>query len=343
MRHACVLLAAALSLACVMHRDARGARTAGDPEVRDHGLAKFQDVIRALHEWRGQLWVGTYGGGLLALGPKGVTRHSKGSGALSDDRVNVLVTHGDALWVGTCAGFVVHDGVAWRARTRADGLADDVYHAALSDARGRLWIGTAGAGISLLEGGRWRTIGAGDGLTDPWVNALVEAPDGRIWAAGGVRVFAGGPRFAEQLPPWANAPAAPTALAVRGTELWAGSAFGGLAMYQGGQWYRPPVRLPDPQVNALAADARGRLWVGTAAGIARYHPDEGWRAFGAPDGLEDANVRVLHVSPRTGRLFAGSFLAGCVYAFDEERERFETIVRAGAPVRDPDAAALRRR
>jgi ligand-binding sensor domain-containing protein len=318
----------------------------GDPEPRVLGLAHFRNVVRALREFQGRLWVATYGAGLHAVGPGGVQTYTRANSPLLEDRINVLGEHAGELWIGTCAGFSIHDGMRWRKQTRRDGIADDVYHAVAFDGPGRAWVGTAGSGLSVLSGGRWRTLGASDGLTDSWINDILCAPDGQTWVAGGVRVFRSeGERFREERPPWARMPAAPTSLALRGSEVWVGSAFSGLTMYQGGRWYRPPSSwvLPSPQVNALAVDGRHRLWVGTAGGIVAYAPERGWRRYGPLEGLVETNIRALHYAAGSGTLWAGSFVGGWVYRYDPESDRFERILHAGQSVRDVSDLLRQRR
>lgn len=325
------------------HLDASAIK--GDPEVKDLGLAHFRHVVRAIQEHNGSVWVGTYGSGLYEIGPNGMKQYTRANSPLAEDRVNVLGSWRGELWIGTCAGFSVMGEKGWRRQTTADGLADDVYHSVLPVA-GDLWVGTAGKGVTVFEGGRWRTLGLSDGLTDGWINALAAGPSGEVWVAGGVRVFKqAGRTFVEQATPWEKAPAAPTSLAVRGSEVWVGSAFGGLVMYQSGLWYRPPARfaLGDRQVNALAVDREQQLWVGTNDGIFRYSPELGWKRYGITEGLADANVRVLHCAPSTGRIWAGSFVDGWVYARDPARDRFEPVMRAGLPVQTDQDRRERRR
>lgn len=308
-----------------------------DPDPLDVGLTRFRSVVRAICEYQGRVWIGTYGSGLFAVGPSDVRHFTHESSPLLENRVNVLTVRGPELWIGTCAGFSIHDGSRWRSQTRADGIAGDIYHSALVDPKDRLWIGTAGKGLSVSDGSRWRTFRVEDGLTDDWINALAQDRSGQLWIAGGSRVLrqqAG--RFVEERPVWSRSPACPTSLACRAGEVWVGSAFAGLAMFQGGQWYQPPAAgaLPSQQVNALAADAADRLWIATSRGIARYDPFGGWKVYGRARGLSDDNIRTLHYAPATRRLWAGSFLEGHVYLFDPAADRFLQIARAGSPGND---------
>ena len=310
-------------------------RVEGDPDFRTHGVAYFKRVIRSIVEFQGRAWVGTYGGGVHAIGPAGVETFTRENSPLLENRVNVLAVRRGELWLGTCAGFSIFDGKSWRAQTSRDGIASDIYHSCFVDERDRVWVGTAGHGVSILEQGRWRTLTPAQGVTDGWINGLAQDDLGRVWIAGGTRVMRQeGGLFALERPPWTRTPAGVTAVANRDGEIWVASALSGLAMYQAGTWYRPPVEghLPTCQVNALTVDGAGRLWIGTAKGIVSYHPREGWARYGTEQGLVDRNIRVIHYSPVSRRLWAGSFLEGWVYLFDQARNRFDAVLHAGTPV-----------
>jgi len=75
------------------------------------------------------------------------------------------------------------------------------------------------------------------------------------------------------------------ALARRGDELWVGTFDGGLAVRDGHGWQ--PVRLFDRRITQLLVGPRGRMWVGTASGLAvergpgsrrltRFRDPRGW-------------------------------------------------------------------
>jgi len=318
----------------------------GDIDPGQFGLAKFRHVIRCVTEWRGRTWVGTYGSGLFAIGNDGVQQFLTSNSPLLENRVNVLTTCKDELWIGTCAGFNIYDGKSWRSQTKKDGLADNIYHAVLTDSKDCVWAGTAGAGVSKFEGGKWRNYGAADGLTDGWVNGMVFDRAGTLWVACLHRVFRfDGKRFVEERARFRRLPASPTSIAARDGEVWCGSAFSALAMWQGGVWYMPEHRwlFPTVQVNALTTDGANRLWIGTDKGIASYHPEEGWRSFGKDRGLVDENIRVLYYAPVTKRLWAGSFLEGWVYVYDPSKDRFEGVLSAGVPVGSSSWATRKRR
>ncbi|MBI4864682.1 MAG: hypothetical protein HY815_31170 [Candidatus Riflebacteria bacterium] len=330
------LLLLALPCSLLAAEPAERRTIAGDPDATTHGLAHFKHVIRAIHEYKGQVYVGTYGSGLYSIGSEGVKQYTTGTAPLLEDRVNVLGVRKDELWIGTCAGFNVFDGQRWTGtQTVKDGVADNVYHSVVMDPKSdRIWVGTSGKGVCVRQDGRWRTFAPKDGIHEGWINGMALDRSGQLWVTThSSLVRQDGDRFKEEIPPWRFAPAGPTTVVGRGSEVWAGSAFGGLTMYQSGTWYCPPgnAKLPSMQINALAVGDDDHLWIATDRGLTRYCPECGWRTYKKEKGLKDENIRSLHYSPASRRLWAGSFVEGSLYLYDSVSDRFGCIMTAGVP------------
>lgn len=140
----------------------------------------------------GQLWIG---------GPDGLWRlDERGAGGpvrtgLLDQRIKVLAWAGNGrLWLGTRSGLALLDPVSGRLGTLAtppapapalDGLA---VNALLTDARGRLWLATAGAGIYVVEhplepNARVQVIAEAQGLQDLNIAQMLSDDQGVIWVS----------------------------------------------------------------------------------------------------------------------------------------------------------------
>ncbi len=137
--------------------------------------------VMTLYEDRaGDLWVGTYGGGLaqIARGSNVVTRYpvaASGSEGLSGPLASAIVedTRGN-LWVGTIGGGLnllerrTGRFFHYRRNDRDPrSLGDDTVYALHIDAQGQLWVGTAGGGLD-------RVIGSSD---DPDAVRFESQPD----------------------------------------------------------------------------------------------------------------------------------------------------------------------
>jgi len=258
-----------------------------------------------------------------------VVQHYGGDEGLPQNGVNALVQRRDGhLWIGTHGGLARFDGRAFKV-FRADpqlrpatagvtpgsGPASDRILALHEDVRGRLWIGTQDAGISVYEDGAFRSLPACRGTCQ--VGAFVESADGRIWAASSIGVLRIDPDTLRAAPfpdgvasrydhlAWgrdgvlyggghagfaaiAGDHVEPLAmpggtdrvvlLQADGDTLWVAT---GSALFAFDPLDRSWRRHPLAGVNRLIRDPRGRLWVGTYQGeLLRETDDGGWQAVG---------------------------------------------------------------
>lgn len=112
-----------------------------------------------------------------------------------------------------------------------DGLAQSQVFAMVEDARGYLWMGTRGGGLSRFDGRNFTTFTTQHGLAHNYILALFEASDGRLWV---------------------------------GTN-------NGLSIYNGLHFENHLVDNAQPlSVGGFAQDAEGNIWIGTGRGVVRY-------------------------------------------------------------------------
>lgn len=214
------------------------------------------------------------------------------------------------LWMGTDYGLDLYDGQRFKVfhheKDRDDSLGGDWINCLLEDPKGYLWVGTLGGGLSCIN---LRTMGIQNlghlsQITQGRdVSALLLDPEGNLWVGTqsglyllpqGARPpampvfqgFPGGPKDPSGLPDtWI------TSLLVdhQGT-LWVGTENKGLCKaVKTNSGYRfhfftPDEAHPDESapsnVETLAEDARGVLWIGSTKGLYRLLPQgQGFRRF----------------------------------------------------------------
>lgn len=286
----------------------------------------------------GSLWIGTDGGGVVRLRDGKVVETIAG---LPNDRVRALVESADGtLWVSTTAGVVhVRDGNSSRVKELDDrqlrpllqlpdrsllvgtdgaglwrvngegthatqiastgrGLKSDRVFSLVADAAGGgVWIGTSGGGLARLDlaSGAVRSLTRRDGLYDDVVFQVVDhGAGGDLWMTSNRGLYR-----------------------VRRDRVLA--AMNGTASDLSGTVYGMADGMPSAECNAAfpaAIRARdGRLWVGTARGIAVIDPRANTRNPVPPqvhveEVLIDGNMidnnkapaGPLRVSPGTQRL-----------------------------------------
>jgi len=148
------------------------------------------NLVRSLaRDSEGRLWVGTYGRGVVVLGPgmDSLARFST-SNYLDSDLVNALLCDGKGrIWAATGEGLVRFDreniSTPSAIFTRREGLANDHIRALAADGDGNLWMSTH-TGISCLtERGRIHNFDQRDGLPGGNFNsgAVAVSPDGTLY------------------------------------------------------------------------------------------------------------------------------------------------------------------
>jgi ligand-binding sensor domain-containing protein/signal transduction histidine kinase len=214
------------------------------------------------------------------------------------------------LLLGVATDPALGQRLAVRTFTTADGLAGDDISAILEDTRGFLWIGTS-TGLSRFDGERFRNYAVADGLPHPDVNALLQDRRGALWigTSGGLaRIDPGAPRF-ERVPLGGLTDNSVRLLHQdRHGQIWVGAGAHLMVLSSDGDprsIRHVPIVLPSPpppgaewEVESIAEDADGCLWIGTTWGLIQRHPDERSMSWRVRPGPKDD--RIYHLSIDSG-------------------------------------------
>lgn len=200
---------------------------------------------------------------------------------LRGSRINCLKRDQDGIWwVATGdAGLLrgeIKDGVpVFLQEKLPEGPPTERINWILEDQKGRLWV-TGEKGLAVRDGGRWMRFGLQEGFASRHLSYALQLKSGEIWIAyfepGGivrVRLQEGGLQVLEK------------------------RAVG-------------PPRWPS-KIYSLGEDSRGRLWVGTGAGLEIFGPGDRAEHVGSSDGLigEDCNAMAFLADPG-GNVWVGT-------------------------------------
>ena len=140
-----------------------------------------------------QLWVGTYGDGVVLYDGSNTknfnAKNTISKPELKDGLVNDSVTcltvdeKGGRLWVGTVEGLSScnFDGAEWKRFTTSDGLPNNMIRDLAVDDRGHLWVGTP-SGVAEYDGEAWKVHNASNGLPEEGVQSLT-IEGNAVWVA----------------------------------------------------------------------------------------------------------------------------------------------------------------
>lgn len=237
------------------------------PQMRENSVF----CLLAAHD--GTLWIGTEGGGLVAL-RDGRFRLYSATDGLTDGFVRALdEDRSGSLWVATDNGLFRLVGDRLERMDNRPAMPAGAFHGVLEDRRGRLWAGAAH--LYAIINGEPREFALDGTDSQNRVKSILETDDGSIWVgtvSGLHRLRPGAERF-ERVPGVSGT--IRTLCAVARNELWAGAIGQGIFRVRFSERDSQASRdeAPSPQVSStilsIFADSARNLWVGTQVGMAR--------------------------------------------------------------------------
>jgi diguanylate cyclase (GGDEF)-like protein len=160
-----------------------------DQYTVESGLSN--NIVLALHQATGgDLWVGTYAGGLNILTQNGFKKVPS-IPALNETSINVIYEDSrGVIWIGTRGkGLVKYSDNNFTTYTIAEGLSDNMVFSIHEDSDGYLWVGTYGGGLNRLKDNVFAIITEDHGLYDNVIHKIVEDNSGRFWISSNRGIF----------------------------------------------------------------------------------------------------------------------------------------------------------
>ena len=209
---------------------------------RFHGIPS-DNILTIANDSDGNLWFGTYEQGAFKMIINGVDSgrviaHNPTTGFPASRVWSIHQDTEENIWLGTDQGGIqqISNGEV-RGFTKKEGLPENQVLCVFEDDNGILWAGTAGAGLVKFNGPHFSHYSVNEGLPNN-VTSIIQDHNGAYWFSSRDGLT--------QMKLTNNQPAFHTYSKLNG--------------------------LPESQINDMALDATGNIWVATEQGIALMEP-----------------------------------------------------------------------
>ncbi|HQH40922.1 MAG TPA: two-component regulator propeller domain-containing protein [Bacteroidales bacterium] len=268
-------------------------------------------VLSLLEDKRGNVWVGTDGGGLDCISASGDEirhfRYTGKPGIPSDAILALMEDRAGKIWVGGYMGQVAlydPDRNTWKMLTPecpfpgCSGKHD--IRQIVEDSQGKVWLVTNGHGLFRFDPvkGKWDSYNTlNSDLVDNYALTILEDNNYRFWVGtyNGACLLDPETRkgrsfiYTEKRPDGLSHNWVYSLYRDRKNRLWIGTA-NGLNLFKPADTSFVHITisngLPGNVINAITEDRRGNLWISTNNGLCRFIPDSSsfWNLY-EDDGL----------------------------------------------------------
>ena len=297
-----------------------------EPGFNDNNPANFssfkslqglrQPLIRCMmQDADGNLWLGTYSGGISKYDGKYFTNYTITQGLSNDGVWSMIQDESGNIWMGTLGGGLVKfDGYSFTSYKTTEGLCDNNVYSICEDDKKKLWIGTK-KGLSCYNGKTFTNYYSSQGLPDEVIHSVIQDQKGKIWIGtnhGAAFIFNDTIKTFAEKEGFTNSPVN-TILGGNENTIWFGTD-DGLFKSDGSQYFAIGTKEKAPaRIMSLAKDRFSNLWIGTLGdGIYKFNGKEFTR-YTTQEGLSNNKVTSL-LCDKSGILWLGTNGGGiCKY------------------------------
>jgi diguanylate cyclase (GGDEF)-like protein len=291
---------------------------------RADGLAQ-DEIMDAVLDGRGRLWVATESAGVTRLDPDGKATQYTQPRIPSNTTFSLLRTRDDQVWLATAAGMVRFEGDRLTIYDARSGLPNaPIFHLEQTP-EGELFAGTE-RGLFHRVGERFEIVS--DLLPTDGVPSLARDAAGELWVGtinhGLLRLDESGVDALSSQKGLPNNRVAALFVDREGS-LWAGTNAGLLRLRDAPfTTFNTEQGLSDDYVRALAEGRDGSVWIGTSRGLNRWRDGKVIDVLDSARGLPSDSILSLLVNDDDS-LWVGTYVGGVLRLRDGKVvERYDT-------------------
>jgi ligand-binding sensor domain-containing protein/two-component sensor histidine kinase len=296
-----------------------------DATIKDDDPANFSSykilqglkhpLIESMMQDRsGNIWFGTYSGGVSKYDGKFFTNYTTAQGLSNDGIWSMLQDSKGNCWFGTLgAGLSKYDGKTFTNYNISGGYAKNVVWSILEDKSGNLWFGTNN-GVTRYNGNSFTQYTTAEGLGNNFVHSIIQDRANNIWfgTLGGVSKF-DGKRFSNYTRKQGLVNDSVLSLMKdKKGNIWIGTD-GGVTKFDGKYFlnYTSAQGFSSMPVQSMLQDKSEKVWFGTSKGIILFdenllqHEQSTFTHYTTEQGLGNDNV-ISILEDRAGNLWFGT-------------------------------------
>jgi ligand-binding sensor domain-containing protein/signal transduction histidine kinase/CheY-like chemotaxis protein len=262
---------------------------------RDVPAFRANHVLSLLEDRRGNLWIGTLGGGLMRHRNGAFTTFTRADGLPTDYVYTLREDRDGVLWIGARGGIARLEGnriSPWNPPALVRGTIWSIEQ----ETSGAMWVGSDLYGLSRIEDGVPKTWSGRGDLPHDAIPVIRQLRDGRvIIGTNGAGLFEWNDGRFIPFRAQGDLPSASiTALFEDSARnLWIGTSAGLARAANGIIAADAPGALGRNPIHAIAEDREGNLWIGTGdAGLHRLREGKA-RTMTTADGLPSNTVQTV--------------------------------------------------
>ncbi|HVN57630.1 MAG TPA: two-component regulator propeller domain-containing protein [Bacteroidales bacterium] len=246
-------------------------------------LTTYFSTICILNDSKGNIWFGTYKGGLYkyVMSESRMDFFDLPKLGVKSNWVSCLTEDSRGrIWIGTWgAGVAVFEGDSVRKFTEDNGLKATKIYSILEDVEGNILISDQTNGLTIYKGDAFVTINEKEILPDPNVNAITQDETGATWFGTNAGILRFWPS-AKKKPLIYNQEKSAISNEIRffrkdkDGNIWIGTNDQGVIMFNvkkdrfESQPYINSSLPREGMVTAMEIDRQNHLWIGTLEGVA---------------------------------------------------------------------------
>jgi class 3 adenylate cyclase/streptogramin lyase len=284
----------------------------------EDGLAS-DDIISMLIDRRGELWIGTYGGGVSRFDGKTFRNYTVEHG-LPDNAISKIFedSKGNLWFASNNLGVSKYDGKKFIKFRTYEGLPSDIVWSIDEDKKGNMWFGTFDAGVAKFDGKSFTNISSDDGLAGNFILGAENDDLGNMWFGGieGLTKISGDSLSNYYKEDGLPSTAVLSILQKKDKSLWFGTVEG-LAKFDGKSFQNYTVEdgLAENTVWNIAEDKKEHLWLATYFGLSHFDGTK-ITSYNKAVGLSENGTRDVEIG-KEGTVWVGTEEAG-LSRFDGE-------------------------